>query len=90
MCVIDVWVALVSMLSLKKVFLISVFLIPLCLAPCRGQAQCKILEGEKYAFLFLFLFFPVRWKKGNYERGRGKGELARNLLASGTFQAYHS
>lgn len=62
MYVIDVWVVLVSMLSLKKVFLISVFQITLYLASHRGKAQGKILDGEKYAFFFFF--FPCKMEEG--------------------------
>lgn len=42
----------------------------------------NIVDREKICLSFLM------WYKCNYERGSRKGELARNLLASGTFHSY--
>lgn len=69
-----------SRLPLERVSLTSLFQI----APPFGKRQGEILDVGGDASLL------IKWEEGDYERGRGKGELARNVLASGIFQAYHS
>ena len=72
----------ISALSLEEVSLMPLFLI----VPSFGTPE---RQGTGQGWGERCLPFK-KLEKGDYERGTGKGELARNLLASGTFQAYPS